>query len=62
MDTKYDIEDSLLDAELKGEAKGIAKGETKKQREIAKALKAEGIPVSVIVKCTGLTEEQIKGL
>ena len=66
MDTKYDIEDSLLDAELKGEAKGIAKGiakgETKKQLEIAKAMKAKGLDVSMIAECTGLGAEEVEKL
>ena len=46
----------------KSKEEGREEGEAKKQREIAKATKAEGIPASVIVKCTGLPEEQIKAL
>ena len=37
---------------------GIAEG----RAETAKAMKAEGIAVSIISKCTGLTAEQIESL
>jgi len=49
-----------------GEAKGIAIGETKGENKakinIAKKLLAENVEISLIVKATGLTEEEIKKL
>ena len=45
-----------------GRAEGEAKGRTDSKLEVAKAMKADGVDVNVIVKYTGLTEEQIKEL
>ncbi|MCQ2185423.1 MAG: hypothetical protein MJY92_01690, partial [Bacteroidales bacterium] len=55
-------EEGLKEGRAEGRAEGLEEGEAKKQLEIARAMMAEGIPVAVIVKCTGLTEEQIKEL
>ncbi len=45
-----------------GLEKGISKGSTQKAKETAKALKKEGISLSLISKCTGLSIEEIKKL
>lgn len=68
----------MATAERKGMAKGIAKGiakglkeglkeglekgEKKKQSEIARSMKSDGIPVDVIIKYTGLTVDEINQL
>ncbi|MGL1890586.1 MAG: hypothetical protein OCD02_03120 [Spirochaetaceae bacterium] len=44
--------------ELKGEKRGIIQGISK----TAKNMKADGISIKTIKKCTGLTEEEIKKL
>ena len=73
---RYQYEDSLKNyrdwysvtktAELKGEKrgmeKGIAEGIAKRNAEIAKSMKSEGMPVQSIQKFTGLTEEEIRSL
>lgn len=45
-----------------GEARGEAIGEKNKAIAIATNMKSEGMPISIIAKCTGLTEEQIATL
>ena len=45
-----------------GLKEGRAEGEAKKQMEIARAMMAKGLDVSMIAECTGLTEEEIKEL
>jgi predicted transposase/invertase (TIGR01784 family) len=68
-----DLVNSLDFAEEKGIEKGIVIGEIRereknkeKQRkrnlDLAKTLKDEGTRIEIIVKATGLTEEQIKSL
>lgn len=41
---------------------GLTEGETKKQNEIAKNLKAQGVSFDVIVAATGLSKEEIEKL
>ena len=43
-----------------GKAEGISMGETSEKIKIAKIMLKEGSDISFIVKCTGLTEEEIK--
>ena len=45
-----------------GEKIGIEKGKKEKAIEIAKQLKAESVPVDIIIKCSGLSEEEINSL
>ena len=45
-----------------GEAKGKAEGRTEAAIKAALALKIENIPLSTIVKATGLTKEEIENL
>lgn len=62
MDNKYDI---ALHEEMicnKAKAEGREEGRADSKLEIAKAMKAKGLDVSMIAECTGLTEEQIKQL
>ncbi len=41
---------------------GLAQGEAKRNNEIARAMKAEGLSAELICRMTGLTEEQLKEL
>jgi predicted transposase/invertase (TIGR01784 family) len=66
----WDYTSTLETAELKGEKKGeiigekkgIIKGEKKKAIDVAKRMKADGLPVEMIVKYTELPPEQIEKL
>ncbi|MCQ2110204.1 MAG: hypothetical protein MJY79_01765 [Bacteroidaceae bacterium] len=54
-----------IDANCKLEAaldKGIEKGKTLGRAETARAMKAEGLAVELIEKCTGLSTEEIAKL
>ena len=46
----------------KGLAEGEAKGKAESRRQIAAKLKRQGIPVDVIIQCTGLSAEEISKL
>ncbi len=58
--------EGLAEGEVRGKAKGLAEGEAKgkaeSQRQIAAKLKRQGIPVDVIIQCTGLSAEEISKL
>jgi len=54
MMAEWDREGQLATAIMTGKEEGRA--------ETARAMKDEGIPLSVIAKCTGLTEKQISAL
>ena len=43
-----------------GRAQGLAKGAHQKAIETARNMLAEGIPLATVLKCTGLTEEDLK--
>ncbi len=49
------IYDSILE-------EGLADGELSKAREMAKGLRDDGVPLNIIAKRSGLTEEEIKVL
>ena len=46
----------------KGKEEGREEGRADSKLEIAKAMKAKGLDVSMIAECTGLTEDQIRQL
>ena len=54
--------EGLEEGRAEGLAKGRAEGEINKGLEIARQMKAEGLPVEMIARCTGLSMEQIKDL
>ena len=78
MMTRNDIENSKREAcarakaegkaegrsegKAEGLAEGLAEGAEQKQREVARKMKAEGIPAETITKCTGLTAEEVEAL
>ena len=43
----------------KGREEGFEEGQEKKTIEMARNLKVKGIPINIIVECSGLTEEEI---
>ena len=53
---------SWEDGHEKGKEEGREEGREEKAIEMARNLKAEGVSVDVIAKCSGLTEEQIDAL
>ncbi|MDR2581504.1 MAG: hypothetical protein LBC85_11000, partial [Fibromonadaceae bacterium] len=50
------------EGELIGEARGRAEGEARSRADIARKLKASGVPLDVIAQTTGLSSEEIAGL
>ena len=58
--------EGLAEGKAEGLAKGLAEGEAKgkaeSRRQIAAKLKRQGIPVDVIIQCTGLSAEEISKL
>ena len=57
------MENSHLDeARAEGISKGISQGKNERNIEVAKNMLNEDINLSAIVKCTGLTEEEINSL
>lgn len=62
--------DGLAEGKAEGKAEGLAeglaegeaKGKAESQRQIAAKLKRQGIPVDVIIQCTGLSAEEISKL
>jgi predicted transposase/invertase (TIGR01784 family) len=47
---------------IEGEAKGRTEGEAKGRAEVARALLAENVPIEVIQKTTGLSEDELENL
>lgn len=50
------------EGKMEGEIEGMIKGKIEGKIEIARNMKAEGIPADVISKCTGLSLEEIEKL
>ena len=42
--------------------KGVRKGATDAKREMAKGLREDGVPMDIIVRRSGLSEEEIRAL
>ena len=61
-DTIAVMHGQYLEGESKGRAEGRAEGRDERTLEIARKLKADGMPVELIVKYTGLTAEEIECL
>ena len=58
----YARSQGLEEGLAKGRAEGVEAGKLEEKLDTALKLKAEGIAIDVIAKCTGLTEEQIAKL
>jgi predicted transposase/invertase (TIGR01784 family) len=61
-DTIAVMHGQYLEGESKGRAEGRAEGRDERTLEIARKLKADGMPVEQITKYTGLTAEEIECL
>jgi predicted transposase/invertase (TIGR01784 family) len=55
-------QDDRINRETNVKAAGKAEGETKKAREAAVAMLAEGLQVDMISRCTGLSVEDVEKL
>ena len=62
MMTEIDINISMREQRAEGFAEGLAEGEAKGKAEIARAMKAENLPLSSISKFTGLSIDEIERL
>ena len=56
------LAEGLAEGEAKGKAEGLAEGEARGILEVAKAAKANGLPIAQIAVITGLSEEVISNL
>ena len=54
--------EGFAEGKTEGREAGLAEGELKKAREMAKSLKEQGVAIAVIVKSSGLSEEEINSL
>ena len=57
-----DMYNTITGAEAKGEAKGRAKGRAEERMANAMSLKANGVPIDIIAKSLGLTEDEVARL
>jgi len=48
------------EGDAEGEARGIIKGRASEKDAIARTMLAKGLPVALIIECTGLTEDEVK--
>ena len=58
MVTQEEYDTRIASAELRGEARGAIDA----KREMAKGLREDGVPMDIIVRRSGLSEEEIKAL
>lgn len=56
------LAEGLAKGLAKGLAEGLAEGEKKKQQDIARTMKKDGLPIDTIIKYTGLTASEISCL
>ncbi len=61
-DLMAEHEIGFAEGKKEGHAEGVSEGELKKVREMAKSLKEQGVAIAVIVKSSGLSEEEINSL
>ena len=53
------VEEGKIEGRKEGKLEGIIEGRKEKSIEIAKSLLTQNIDMEVIIKCTGLTKEEI---
>lgn len=58
----YGYDKGIEEGRKEGKLEGIIEGRKEKSIEIAKSLLAQNIDIEVIIKCTGLTKEEIEKL
>ena len=54
--------DGLSQGKAEGKIEGFSQGKIENKKEIAKNMLNEGIDINIIIKCTGLTNEDINAL
>jgi predicted transposase/invertase (TIGR01784 family) len=54
------LDTAHAEGKLEGIQEGIAEGEAKAKLQLAKQFKAEGIALDVIMRITGLSQQQIE--
>ena len=59
---KNGLEAGIAEGREAGLAEGLEKGREEERLEMARKMLAEGIPVGVVVKCSGLSAEEISSL
>ena len=55
-------EEGRAEGLVKGRAEGLAKGRAEERIEIARNMKANGLPVDLVAACSGLSPEEIAQL
>ncbi len=58
----FAVKEALAKGEAKGRAEGLEEGLAEGKRETAKGFLKEGVPITVICKVTGLSQEEIQSL
>ena len=54
--------EGFVQGKTEGYAEGVSEGELKKARKMAKSLKEQNVAMAIIVKSSGLSEEEINSL
>ena len=62
MRNQFDIRTEKLMVQEQARAEGLAEGKAERSTEIARIMKADGVPIESIAKYSGLTEAEIKAL
>ena len=62
MTLEYIVKEAKEEGLEQGRSEGLAEGEASKAREMAKAMKDEGIDINTIIKVSGLPKEEIEKL
>ncbi len=62
MRTELDIIAQTDYAVRQGEARGEARGKAEGKAEVAKAMLKNGLPVEMVMSCTGLSKEEVEAL
>jgi predicted transposase/invertase (TIGR01784 family) len=60
--TEFDVDEYIQVSKEEGREEGIEIGLEKGRKQTARAMKDSGISIELIVKCTGLLEEEIQKL
>ena len=56
----FAVKEALVKGRTEGLAEGLTEGEAKGKRETAKGFLKEGVPITIICKVTGLSQEEIQ--
>jgi predicted transposase/invertase (TIGR01784 family) len=61
-DLKNSLDTARQEGKIEGRKEGRKEGEKKGKKEVARNLLKSGVPLDVIVRSTGLSEDEIKSL